>query len=149
MDPFFPELLFCATCPWSRTEFLGYESWDTQPNSVDSFNKATNPFAPPFFDFLLDSPQPQHVWRNLFFQICIQSQTWQFWHTGGCQNSRDGFFLKKNNFCNGMEFRSFCLKSFHLVLPDVLADFSLPSSVLAFELGAGEDDRPFRLWPPY
>ena len=31
-------------------------SWDTQPNGFVSFNKATDPFPPLFFDFLLDHP---------------------------------------------------------------------------------------------
>ena len=44
-DPNFPSSL--------RMDLLGKESWDTQPNCVDSFNKATDPFAPSFFDFLL------------------------------------------------------------------------------------------------
>ena len=42
-----------------RIDFLGSESLDAQPNCVDSFNDATDPFAPPFFVFfsgLLISP---------------------------------------------------------------------------------------------
>ena len=58
------------------------------------------------------SPQPQHVWRNMFFHICIQSQTWSFDTREDAKIYMTVFFC--DNFCNGTDFRSFCLKSFHL-----------------------------------
>ena len=72
---------FCgATCPWRnfdvviwsqfssrRTDFLGWESWATQPNWRDSFSKGTAPFAPSFFDFLLgfSSASKCRKWQSL------------------------------------------------------------------------------------
>ena len=50
--------------------------------------------------------------------------------------------------CSGMEFRSFSLKNFPLRCRMFFADFSSPSSGVAFEFGAGEDNRIFRLWAP-
>ena len=40
-----------------RVRFLGGSvSWDTQPNCIDSFSKATDHFPPLFFDFLTGLP---------------------------------------------------------------------------------------------
>ena len=44
-------------------------------------------------------------------------------------------------FRNSTEFRSFCLKIFPLCSLMFFEDVSLPSSVLAFVIGAGEEDR--------
>ena len=46
------------------------------------------------------------------------------------------------NFCIGTEFRSFLSEELSSLLPDSFAGFSTSPSVLAFEFGAGEDDRP-------
>ena len=71
--------------------------------------------------------QPQHVWRNMFFQICIRSQTCSFHTREDAKNCMTGFFLK--HFCNGTEFRSFCLKSFLLCCLMFLRNFSLAVSL--------------------
>ena len=49
------------------------------------------------------------------------------------------------SFGNGTEFRSFCQQSFPLCCLMWFEDISPSPSVLAFEDGAREDDRPFRL----
>ena len=67
MDPFFPEFLFGARCLWknvqrdlistlllSREWTFSDEVLETRiPNWMDSFSSSTDPFLPPFFDFLL------------------------------------------------------------------------------------------------
>ena len=53
-------------------------------------------------------------------------------------------FVFFTNLRVGMEFRSLSADISPLEL-DVFEDFSRPSSALAFEFGAGEDDRPFSL----
>ena len=89
------------------------------------------------------SPQPQRVWRNMFFQTCIQSQTCSFWHTGGCQILHDVFLQILNR--HGISF--LLSEELSSSLPDSFDGFCPSPSVFAFELDAGEDDRPFRLWP--
>ena len=79
-DPHFP-----SSC---RIDFLGWESWDTQPSCVDSFNNATDPFVPPFFDFLLGFSSVSTCLKK-HGHTCIQSQTCSF---EGCQILHDGFF---------------------------------------------------------
>ena len=49
-----------------RIDLLGQESWDTQPTCVDSFNKATDPLAPSFFDFLLGFSSASTCLKNHF-----------------------------------------------------------------------------------
>ena len=39
--------------PFHEEKIFSDKNLETQPNCVDSFNNATDPFAPPFFDFLL------------------------------------------------------------------------------------------------
>ena len=75
------------------------------------------------------SPQPQHVWRNMFFQTCIQSQTCSFCHTEDAKFYMTCFF----KFWVGMESRSSYLKSFPLRCLILLMVFvprrqSLPSN---------------------
>ena len=46
-----------SNCPTSRRiDFLGRQSWDIQPNCLDSFSKATDLVLQLFFDFLLGCP---------------------------------------------------------------------------------------------
>ena len=79
-----------------RMDFLGKESWDTQPSCTDSFTIATDPFAPPFFDVLLGFPSASPC-RKWHLPPCTQpfADLW-FRHTGGCQNLHDGFWQNLN-----------------------------------------------------
>ena len=46
---------FVPNFPGSRgIDFLGKESSDTQPNCIDSFTMATDPFAPTLFRLLVE-----------------------------------------------------------------------------------------------
>ena len=69
MDPFVPEFICGVTCTWkiwrcSLSDFFGRPiSWNTQPNCVDSFNKATGPFTSLFCDFSLGCMSTS-VWLN-------------------------------------------------------------------------------------
>ena len=86
VDPFFPfffkkfwcQVLLEIFTVWfdpsfhsfRRIDFLGWGSWGTQFNWKDSFNKATDPFAPPSFDFLLgfssaSTRRKKHLLPNL------------------------------------------------------------------------------------
>ena len=85
------------------------------------------------------SPQPQRVWRNMFFHTCIQSQTCRFSHTGGCQILHDVFLQILNR--HGISF--LLSEELSSSLPDSFDGFCPSPSVFAFELDAVEDDRPF------
>ena len=63
----------------------------TTRGTIDSFNMATDPFAPPFFDFLLGFPSASTCRKQIhpFSDL-------QFSHTGGCQNVHDGFLQNLN-----------------------------------------------------
>ena len=98
------------------------------------------------FAFCWAFHQPQHVWRNIFFQKCIRPQTCSFLTRGRMPKLTWRFFII---FCIGTGFPHLLSEGLSPLLPDVLEDFSTSSSGLAFEFGAGEDDRPFRPWPPY
>ena len=103
MDPSFPDFLRDASRPsrtWlcdsipnfpfsRRIAFFWGLSSDTQPNWIVSFKKATDPFAPPFFDFSLSCP-PASVFRNIHLSPYLHqdSDLW-FKHMGGYQKSRD------------------------------------------------------------
>ena len=50
------------------------------------------------------------------------------------------------NFCFGTEFCLILSEELSSLLPDSFEGFLSSPSVLAFEVGAGEDDCPFRLW---
>ena len=133
---------FVLNFPGSRRiDFLGLKFWDTQPNCIDSFNIATDPFAPPFFDFLFGFPSASTC-RKWHLSPCTQPYSdLQFRHTGGCQNPHDGFLQNVNR--HGISYLSFELS---YLLPDPCEDFcSSPSVCYAFEWDAGEDDRLFRL----
>ena len=122
--PFFPGFFWCqvplenlTACfdpnfpSTRRIDFLGYESSDTQRNCVDSFNNATVPFAPPFFDNLLgfssaSTRLKKHVLPK--FASCLRRVV--LTHGRMPKHYMTGFY----NFCDGTEFRSICLKSFHL-----------------------------------
>ena len=126
-----------------RIDFLGSESWDTQPSCTDSFTIATDPFAPPFFDVLLGFPSASTC-RKWHLPPCTQpfADLW-FRHTGGCQNLHDGFWQNLNR--HGISLLS---NVFSCLLPDPCEDcWPSPSVCFAFEWDAGEDDRPFCLWP--
>ena len=56
--------------PFLRIDFFRQESWDTQPNDIDSFDEATDPFAPPFFDFLLAYSSASTCRNGRFIAIC-------------------------------------------------------------------------------
>ena len=87
--------------------------WDIQPNSVDSFNNTTDPFALPFFDFF-----------QLFLRLNMSKMafitTWdlQFW----AQIHITVFF---DNFCIGIECNFSC-QNYHLFR--LLYRQSLPSN---------------------
>ena len=91
---------FDPNFPFSRGKvFLGWDSWDTQPNCVDSFNKATDPFAPSFFDLLLGFSASPCLKKHVLPHTHPTSDLW-FWHTGGCSNLHDGvstFFVTARN----------------------------------------------------
>ena len=81
-DPKFPDS--------RRTGFLGQESWDTQPNYVDSSNKAADLFAPSFFDFLLGfSSASTCLKKHVLPLVHPVSETCSL-NTGGCPNVHDG-----------------------------------------------------------
>ena len=115
-----------------RIDFLGQESWDTQPNCVDPFYKASDPFAPPLFDFLLgfssaSTCRKQHLspCTQPFFRLVILT------HGEDANNYMTDFWI-------GMEFQS-CLSFFSCLLPDPCEGFcSSPSVRFAFERDAGE-----------
>ena len=104
MHPSFPEFLRDAS--WSsrtwlfdsipvfqfshRTDFLWGPSWDTQSHWIVSFNKATDPFPPLFFDFLLGCP-PTSVCLKWHLSPYLHpvSDLW-FMHSGRCHKSHDG-----------------------------------------------------------
>ena len=67
----------------SRIDFLGQESWDTQPNCVDSFNYETDPFTPLFFVVGCTSTSTCRN-RHLSPYVHLDSDR----HMGGCQKLR-------------------------------------------------------------
>ena len=81
---------FDPNFPFSRRiDFLWVLSWDTQPNWIVSINKATDAFAPPFFDFLLGCPRAS-VCSKLLLSLFLHpdSDLW-FKHTGVCHITHD------------------------------------------------------------
>ena len=133
-DPIFPSSrngLFLRT-------ILGHTS------QLKSFNEATDPCAPTFFDFLLGCP-PASVCRNLHLStyLHLDSDLW-FQHTGGCQKSHDGsVHVPLVKFLHG----------FLPFKPEGLSPFRLPylqSFLPSVRVGAveGEEDDCAR-WPEW
>ena len=117
MDPFFPDFFFLwcqvplgnltvwfdPNLPSSRgIDFLGWESWDTQPNCIDSFYKTTDPSAPPV-TFCWAFHLPQHVENSICCQICILSETCSF------DTRVDANDCMMDFLSNGTDVYSFCL----------------------------------------
>ena len=94
--PLFPKVDF----------FGGSVSRDTHPNCMDSFSKATDPFAPPFFDFLLGFSSASA------FAAILESCLRQVLLTRGRvpNHNMKGYYI----FCIGTELCPFCLKGFFL-----------------------------------
>ena len=103
----FERCAFDPNFPGSRgIDLLGQESWDTQPSCMESFTIATDPFAPPFFDFLLgfasaSTCRKWHLSPNTHF-----SDLW-LRHTGRCQNPHDGFLHRPNRYGISLVYRVF------------------------------------------
>ena len=78
----------------------------------------------------------------MFFQICIQSQTCSSDAREDVKIYMTVFFY---NLCNRHGISLLLSEEISSLLPVVSENFSPSRSVLAFELDAEEDDRPFRL----
>ena len=111
---------------------------------MDSIITATDPFAPPFFDFLLGFPsastcRKRHLspWTQPFSRLVVLTHGMrQYWHGGSLQSVyRHGILLLSST-----ELSSLLPYPCENCCP-------LPSVCFALEWDAGEDDRPFCLWP--
>ena len=130
---------FDPNFPFSKIDFLGWESWDTQPNWKDSFSKATGPFPPLFFDFLLGCPSASTCQNWHVSHMCILSQTCNWDTQGGCQKLHDGYV-------------HFSVTKFRHGIPPVVREGLSPlrpelfegifPSVCALAFGARENDCP-------
>ena len=113
------------------------------PIVVDSFNIATDPFAPPFFDFFVGLFFCLNMSEMAFVAICTS-----FFQTCNSDTREDARthmteFLQTLNRHGISLFLSEELSS---LLPDSFEDFC-PSPSVCFAFEWGEDDRTFRLWP--
>ena len=107
---------------------------DTQPNCVDSFSIATDPFAPPFFDFLLGFSSASTC-RNRHLSPCAHRiQTCASGTREDAQIYMTGYY----NFFISTKNLTYYVRAFISVA--FFHRQSLPS-----KFGAGEDARHFRL----
>ena len=106
---------------------------------MDSFNKATDPLHHLSLTSCWASPLPQHVEKSIYRIMCIQSQTCNFEKTGECQELHDRLL----HFLYRYGILPFLSVKLSPLLPELFEDIS--PSVLAFDLGGGEDHRPFAL----
>ena len=121
-----------------RINFLGGQSWDTQPNSVDSFSKAIDPFPPLFFDFF---------WLPIRLSVSEETLVAEFasWHRQVLLTYRR--MPKITRRICALSFEKFCARFLAFYSKRILSplcqnlskDFLL--SVCAF--GAGEHDCAF------
>ena len=107
---------------------------------INSFKRATHPFAPPFFDFKLGSLQAQRLENGICRYICIQ---FKFCRSGTREDASD-HMTDWYSFDIDMEFCFLDQQSFHPFLSDGQEIFHF-LSIFALEFGAGADDRPLRL----
>ena len=122
MDRFFPEFLFWCQVHlrefdgvlWSlfslftRIKILRYTTQLYRPLQHSNRSFRTHLSS----TFCWAFPPPQHVKRNMFFHICIQSQTCSFDTREDANSYMTGF----SNFCNGTEFRSSSLTTVQVSL---------------------------------
>ena len=127
----FDDVFWCQFFIVHTEETFSNKNLETRnPIAIDSFNIVTDPFAPPFFDFLFDFP-PVSTCRTWHLSSCTHA----FLQTCNSDTREDDrihmtcFFYRI-----WMEFRTFSLKSFPLYwlfslrifVP--LRQFALPSN---------------------